>query len=131
MPILQAAASARVLPIRGASFRSPRSPTPRKRDGSLYWLPPPSIGTGAERLFLLLEDASLSLGGRLVTVLMMATICVSTIAFVIETMPEMRGTPAACATRKTVRDCEPVSGPVFADIEKACIAIFTVIDGQR
>ena len=96
------------------------------------FFPPAQWGSLSERVFSLFDDASATRGGHSTAIVMMLTIVVSTIAFVVETMPATRSRPAGCAAALaagrpfTVALCEPVSGGAFAVIETACITVFTV-----
>eukprot|EP00928_Gymnodinium_smaydae_P029432 TRINITY_DN22171_c0_g1_i2.p1 TRINITY_DN22171_c0_g1~~TRINITY_DN22171_c0_g1_i2.p1 ORF type:complete len:894 (+),score=111.10 TRINITY_DN22171_c0_g1_i2:401-2683(+) len=84
------------------------------------------------RSFLTLEDPSRSLAGKLVTSVVMATVVISNVAFVLESMPTFRERPAECAERRrnglplTVTACEPRPLQEFHTIEQTCIIVFTV-----
>eukprot|EP00937_MAST-01D_sp_MAST-1D-sp2_P003058 g3058.t1 len=85
------------------------------------------MGSVPERAFILFDDPGMTRGGKWLAVALMLTIAVSITAFVVETMPEVRSVPVTCDPRApTVKDCEPVSGPVFVLIETICIVIFTI-----
>lgn len=90
------------------------------------WFPPPSKGGFHERLFLVFDDASKSICGKVVLVLVTLAIIVSTVSFILETMPEFREVPAECAELRTVKACEPRPVSAFFPIEVVCIVIFSV-----
>eukprot|EP00937_MAST-01D_sp_MAST-1D-sp2_P000785 g785.t1 len=93
----------------------------------LPWLPTKDMGSLAERVFVLFDDPNSSRAGHCTAVIVMTTIIVSTMAFVIESMPEVRSTPDACIIdAPTVKDCEPRAGAIFMSIEVVCITIFTI-----
>ena len=102
------------------------------RDMEKPWYPPAAWGSARERLFIFLDDANATRGGRVNAFVVMTTIIISTAAFVVETMPSNRAAPPACAAALaaklplTVAMCEPKSGPVFEVVEAICIMIFTV-----
>ena len=92
------------------------------------WLPPPAMGTAAERVFIFFDDANATRGSKWMAIFVMVVILVSTAAFVAESTPGARTRPAACRANgaaPTVVDCEPVSGRTYELIEMVCIAIFT------
>eukprot|EP00929_Paragymnodinium_shiwhaense_P049870 TRINITY_DN25151_c0_g2_i1.p1 TRINITY_DN25151_c0_g2~~TRINITY_DN25151_c0_g2_i1.p1 ORF type:complete len:1096 (+),score=187.23 TRINITY_DN25151_c0_g2_i1:95-3382(+) len=90
------------------------------------WLPPASIGGIRQRLFALFDDTGCSRCSQGVATLMMLAICISTVSFVMESMPRWRYVPADCAVERSVLNCEPRADPSFWVIEAVCIAIFTV-----
>jgi hypothetical protein len=81
-----------------------------------------------QRLFVLFDEGGQSIIGRIIEVGLVIAIVVSTVSFIMESMPDFRLRPPAChaAPERTVANCEPVPDPAFADIEAVCIAIFTV-----
>jgi hypothetical protein len=92
------------------------------------WLPPPAMGTVAERVFIFFDDANATRGSKWMAIFVMVVILVSTAAFIAESTPAARTRPAACRANgaaPTQVDCEPVSGRTFELIEMVCIAIFT------
>lgn len=102
------------------------------QDQNLPWLPDKSNGGLVQRCFILFEDASASWCGKMVAIFVMSVICLSTVSFMMETIPEYRQTPDECAERRagglepTVEACEPKPNAVFHQLEVVCIAIFTV-----
>mmetsp|Transcript_10839 Transcript_10839/g.27955 ORF Transcript_10839/g.27955 Transcript_10839/m.27955 type:complete len:958 (-) Transcript_10839:150-3023(-) len=91
------------------------------------FFPPAELGNLRQRCFVLFDDATMSICGKLIAIIVIGTIAVSTLAFVMESMPEFRETPADCVLDAlTLEDCEPRAFPIFAQIEVVCIAIFTV-----
>jgi len=82
--------------------------------------------------FLLFEDSSHYILGRIISGFMVATIIVSTVSFVIETLPNFKDRPGLCqellaaGEALTVKACEPVPRPIFSTLEAICIAIFSV-----
>jgi len=66
----------------------------------LPWFPAPSYGSWRRRVFVLFELPSASNGGRAFHAVLLLTILVSTIAFVMESMPTFRSRPAECARSK-------------------------------
>jgi len=121
------------LPAHDGAPDEPAASTPSeegaKGKGRGPWFPPAAMGTKAERVFLFFDDANATIGSKVVAILVMITIIVSTAAFVVESMPGHRARPAACRASgapPTVEDCEPKSGAIFGLIEAVCIAIFTI-----
>lgn len=110
------------------SFQDRHPPDTRKTGGgfsSLPWFP--STQGCRRKLFVLLEDPNASKLGRVASFLMMTTILVSTLSFILETMPEYRVTPDTCIpNRLTVADCEPKPLEIFHHVETVCIGIFTL-----
>jgi voltage-gated potassium channel Kch len=92
----------------------------------LPWIPSPKYGSFRVRLFVLFDDASQSIIGKVVVAMVMLAICLSTVTFIMESMPEFRETPAECRTKRTVKACEPQPLKEFFPIEAICISIFTV-----
>merc|ERR1712232_1093373 len=84
-------------------------------------------------VFQLFDDAaSTSILGKLISGFIVMTIALSTVTFVMESMPEYRSRPDECDRLKqaglplTVEACEPVPYDIFYTIEAVCIGIFTV-----
>eukprot|EP00929_Paragymnodinium_shiwhaense_P049868 TRINITY_DN25151_c0_g1_i1.p1 TRINITY_DN25151_c0_g1~~TRINITY_DN25151_c0_g1_i1.p1 ORF type:complete len:958 (+),score=146.13 TRINITY_DN25151_c0_g1_i1:59-2875(+) len=90
------------------------------------WLPPLTEGGLLARLFVILDDPQRSAIGMVTALVLLVTIGISTVAFVMESMPEFRSTPAACFVERTALNCEPVPDGWFFHVEAVCIAIFTV-----
>lgn len=87
----------------------------------------PSQGSILKRIFILFEDSSASKVGKVISVSVLATILVSTVAFVMESMPEFNNVPDDCDPNNlTVKDCEPVPEKAFFILECVCITIFTI-----
>eukprot|EP00929_Paragymnodinium_shiwhaense_P035033 TRINITY_DN18991_c1_g1_i2.p1 TRINITY_DN18991_c1_g1~~TRINITY_DN18991_c1_g1_i2.p1 ORF type:complete len:910 (+),score=147.28 TRINITY_DN18991_c1_g1_i2:140-2869(+) len=93
---------------------------------NMPWLPSKSYGGVCERLFILFDDGSASVVGRVINIVLAVAIGVSTVAFILESMPAYRERPEACLRERTVENCEPRPMAVFNDIETVCIAIFTI-----
>eukprot|EP00928_Gymnodinium_smaydae_P093704 TRINITY_DN77_c2_g1_i1.p1 TRINITY_DN77_c2_g1~~TRINITY_DN77_c2_g1_i1.p1 ORF type:complete len:945 (-),score=187.41 TRINITY_DN77_c2_g1_i1:40-2874(-) len=99
---------------------------------TLPFFPDASHGGLRARLFVLFDDATQSLLGKFLAFFLMVAIGVSTIAFVVESIPELRERPAECARLRsaglplTVEACEPVPYFFFSIIEAVCIIIFSV-----
>lgn len=110
----------RVIPEENTrALTSSRAATPR--------FPSKQMGNIVERIFILFDDAGGSIAGRCVAVIVMTTIVLSTISFVVETMPEVRTVPQSCnRNAPTITDCEPRAGPIFQEIEVVCIVVFTI-----
>mmetsp|Transcript_17340 Transcript_17340/g.40419 ORF Transcript_17340/g.40419 Transcript_17340/m.40419 type:complete len:1117 (-) Transcript_17340:167-3517(-) len=96
----------------------------------LPWLP--TEGNLALRLFTLLEESPKSKLGVILEGILLLTIMVSTVSFIMESMPEFRSTPFECLWHLennlpiAAQDCEPVPEIYFSFIEAVCIIIFTV-----
>jgi len=105
---------------RGVSEKSNTDPA------QLPWFPSPSHGGMRTRIFILFDDSSQSVMGKVIMVAILLTIVVSTVSFVLESMPEFRYRLAECQELRTAEACEPRPGLLFGPIEVACIAIFTV-----
>jgi len=89
--------------------------------GICAWLSP------AERIFLTLEDASLSKLGRLVSILVFAAILVSIVTFVVSTVPhpslqELCRLPFEAGFDES---CRPSAKPIFRRIDFYCVMFFT------
>eukprot|EP00928_Gymnodinium_smaydae_P026886 TRINITY_DN20970_c0_g3_i1.p1 TRINITY_DN20970_c0_g3~~TRINITY_DN20970_c0_g3_i1.p1 ORF type:complete len:914 (+),score=126.69 TRINITY_DN20970_c0_g3_i1:191-2932(+) len=101
---------------------------------SLPWIPQVGSHEKSYRLqfFLILESASSSLLGKLMAGFMMLVIAVSTVSFVMESMPMFRRHPPECEQLRalgrplTVEACEPRPLSIFNLVETLCIIIFTV-----
>mmetsp|Transcript_117810 Transcript_117810/g.305812 ORF Transcript_117810/g.305812 Transcript_117810/m.305812 type:complete len:909 (-) Transcript_117810:121-2847(-) len=98
----------------------------------LPWLPDASHGGLRRRCHVLFDDASASIGGKVIATGIVLTIVVSTVAFVLESVPECRFRDDECAQLRAaglplnVRACEPRPLRLFFPIEAICIGIFTV-----
>lgn len=99
---------------------------------ALPWLPDESHGGLVKRCFILFEDPSASVCGKILAVFVMTIIGFSTASFMMESMPEYRETPSECAERSaagldpTILACEPRPSPTFATLEMVCIVIFSI-----
>eukprot|EP00929_Paragymnodinium_shiwhaense_P080561 TRINITY_DN42022_c0_g1_i1.p1 TRINITY_DN42022_c0_g1~~TRINITY_DN42022_c0_g1_i1.p1 ORF type:complete len:919 (+),score=145.64 TRINITY_DN42022_c0_g1_i1:108-2864(+) len=112
-----------------ATAASPtRSAADDNRAGAWHsrWFPAPSTGNLRARLFVMFDDGGQSRLSMAIAVLLMVAIGVSTVSFVLESMPEFRSTPDACFREKTVLNCEPVPDESFFYVEAVCIFVFTV-----
>lgn len=95
-------------------------------------VPRPSEGGLVRRLFLAFDDSSKSLLGMVIASIVSLAIAVSTVSFVMESMPSFRDRPPECADRRArglplrASDCEPRPYEAFHAVEAICIAIFTV-----
>lgn len=95
-------------------------------------LPPTSIGCRRRRLFMIFNEPHSCLPARIVEFIIMLSILVSTVSFVLESMPAFRHRPLECELLKasglplTVDACEPDSDPIFWYVELICIFIFTL-----
>lgn len=98
---------------------------------NLPWFPRVTHGDWRHRVFIMFDDGSKSVIGKAIAIAVMLTVLLSTITFVLESMPAFRNRPDECNRLKharqplTVEACEPQPLPVFDTIEKVCIAIFT------
>eukprot|EP00929_Paragymnodinium_shiwhaense_P111773 TRINITY_DN80060_c0_g1_i1.p1 TRINITY_DN80060_c0_g1~~TRINITY_DN80060_c0_g1_i1.p1 ORF type:complete len:859 (-),score=143.81 TRINITY_DN80060_c0_g1_i1:143-2719(-) len=106
--------------------------TEEEDDFELGWFPPADLGGPGRRLFETFEDANSSKMGKFVMVTLMVTLGVSTITFVMESMPEFRYRPDDCEALRaagktlTASACEPRPVAEFWGVEAICIAIFTI-----
>mmetsp|Transcript_65359 Transcript_65359/g.181752 ORF Transcript_65359/g.181752 Transcript_65359/m.181752 type:complete len:895 (+) Transcript_65359:64-2748(+) len=104
----------------------------RKQENRLPYLPDASYGGPLQRCFALFEDVGSSVLAKVIAALITFTIVVSTISFVLESMPELRERPQECADLaaaglpSTIKACEPRPHSAFRVLEAVCIAIFTV-----
>lgn len=95
-------------------------------------LPPTSSGSRRMRLYMIFDDPDSCVLARIVQIIMMVTIALSTVSFVLESMPSFRERPRECELLKvtgrplTVEACEPKPNPMFWYLELVCIVIFTV-----
>ncbi|CAK0800089.1 unnamed protein product [Prorocentrum cordatum] len=91
----------------------------------------PSAGCFRKRLFMCFEDQETSKLSKLILALLVLTILVSTVSFLMESMPQFRHRPSRCRELQelmeplTVEDCEPRPDAYFYAIEAVCIGIFT------
>eukprot|EP00927_Polykrikos_kofoidii_P039270 TRINITY_DN33692_c0_g1_i1.p1 TRINITY_DN33692_c0_g1~~TRINITY_DN33692_c0_g1_i1.p1 ORF type:complete len:830 (-),score=131.13 TRINITY_DN33692_c0_g1_i1:58-2547(-) len=79
-----------------------------------------------ERIFLAFEEPERSIVGRLISILVFFTIFVSTVSFIVSTIPEMQ---TSCPLRHEEGFdpiCEPVPKPIFNHIDFACAIFFTL-----
>jgi len=94
--------------------------------------PPASLGSIRRRIFVAFDDGESSKVGQMISVILIATVSLSTITFLMESMPDYRERPAACqdlidaGQPLTVEACEPQPLSVFWSIEAVCIIIFTI-----
>jgi len=92
----------------------------------------PSVGCLRKRVFACFEDQSPSKLSKLILILLVLTILVSTVSFLMESMPQYRHRPSRCKELQdlglplTVEECEPKPDANFYSIEAVCISIFTV-----
>jgi voltage-gated potassium channel Kch len=113
----------------GGSSSDPRVPfvdEEERRWWQAPFLPAACHGGLRRRLFILFEVAELSLLGRFIDVVLVVAIAVSTVSFVMESMPQFRYRPAECKVHRNVENCEPRPDPAFSSIEAVCIIIFTI-----
>eukprot|EP00913_Durusdinium_trenchii_P026069 g24456.t1 len=99
------------------------------------WYPAVNPPNWRRTCFLLLDDSSHSilghifapLRGRIISGFMVATIMVSTVSFVIETLPFLQERPTLCqellsaGEELTVKACEPAPLLIFSTLEAICI----------
>jgi hypothetical protein len=109
-----------------AQTGTPSAPLRRNSWRSTPFFPDESHGGLRKRVFLVFDEPDESQLGKFIALLLIIAIGVSTVSFIMESMPEFRYRLAACATHKTVANCEPIPKPAFAIVEAGCIAIFTV-----
>eukprot|EP00929_Paragymnodinium_shiwhaense_P013399 TRINITY_DN12125_c0_g1_i2.p1 TRINITY_DN12125_c0_g1~~TRINITY_DN12125_c0_g1_i2.p1 ORF type:complete len:786 (+),score=141.82 TRINITY_DN12125_c0_g1_i2:136-2493(+) len=108
-----------------------KAPKMFKAKAPVPWLPDGYEGSAKRRCFLMFEETKSRIG-QLIAAIVVATILVSTLGFILESMPEFRYTPAECGRLLklglplTVQACEPKPDPTFSVVESICIAIFTV-----
>jgi len=84
------------------------------------------------RIFVAMDDASKSMLGKFIAFVLILTIAVSTVSFILESLPRFKHTPDDCAKRKaaglalTIKACEPIPDDSFWFVEAICIGIFTI-----
>eukprot|EP00927_Polykrikos_kofoidii_P023618 TRINITY_DN2169_c0_g1_i1.p1 TRINITY_DN2169_c0_g1~~TRINITY_DN2169_c0_g1_i1.p1 ORF type:complete len:902 (+),score=132.97 TRINITY_DN2169_c0_g1_i1:113-2818(+) len=94
-------------------------------------VPTQKEGSVRNRTFLLLEDSSKSSCGKINIFIELMAIFVSTVSFMMESMPTFKSRPPECADLLerglplTVEACEPRPHEAFFLVEAVCIAIFT------
>jgi len=114
------------------AFTAPSEEPTLDEEPYMPWFPLRTHGSIRKRIFLLFDDSALSLLGRFVAILVMITILLSTVAFVMESMPEFREHPPECQRLKnaglplTIEACEPLPDDWLWSVEAACVAIFTI-----
>lgn len=97
-----------------------------------HCIPQQDEGSVCRRIFLLLDRTENYGLGTIISAFMVATILVSTAAFVMESVPDFQERPAKCfelfssGRALTNEACEPVALEIFSYIEAICIVIFTV-----
>ena len=78
-------------------------------------------------VFVSLEHPSSSPLAYFIGIAIGLLILLSTAAFILESLPEMRSRPTTCDPEApTVQDCEPVPFPIFDHIHVLCVTFFTV-----
>jgi hypothetical protein len=93
---------------------------------------PLGCATKKEWLFLLLEDAERSKAGKVMSIVILTLIMISTMAFLLATMQQFQITPDACndllraGLPLTPSACIPQPQPIFDLLETICIGVFTV-----
>jgi hypothetical protein len=95
----------------------------------------------AERIFLTLEDSERSIVGKIVSVLVFIAIIISTLGFILSTLPSMRvqcppkfvfDTDGRLSLNPEFDEaCRPQARPVFQQIDFACVMFFSVEYGTR
>eukprot|EP00928_Gymnodinium_smaydae_P013925 TRINITY_DN15047_c0_g3_i3.p1 TRINITY_DN15047_c0_g3~~TRINITY_DN15047_c0_g3_i3.p1 ORF type:complete len:853 (-),score=114.02 TRINITY_DN15047_c0_g3_i3:381-2939(-) len=96
------------------------------------WFPEASTGGFCRRLFTAFDVPSSSIASRVIGSILLTAIAVSTVSFVLESMPAFRYRKQACAELRlanrplTVEACEPQPHESFFTIEAVCIVLFTI-----
>mmetsp|Transcript_24072 Transcript_24072/g.63477 ORF Transcript_24072/g.63477 Transcript_24072/m.63477 type:complete len:1013 (-) Transcript_24072:214-3252(-) len=117
---------------KGTRLRRAATAKVSRLTNGLPFFPDRSHGNLRQRCFVLFDDSSASVCGKLIAVVLISTISVSTVAFTMESMPDFRETPDECAALKaaglplTVEACEPKALALFDVLEFVCIVIFTI-----
>lgn len=97
----------------------------------LPWLPAAHEGGLIQRWFSLFTDSTKSILGKVIEQFIVLAVGLSTVALLLESMPECRQRPELCEQLKdrgealTVEACEPQPTPIFGTLEIVCVAIFT------
>jgi len=88
----------------------------------------PCVGGIRRNFFLLFHEPRSGRLSSFIQSIMMATIFVSIVTFVLETMPEFKQTPAACTpAHLSVEACKPETiSSAFYIIEVVCVALFSI-----
>eukprot|EP00927_Polykrikos_kofoidii_P030417 TRINITY_DN26159_c0_g1_i2.p1 TRINITY_DN26159_c0_g1~~TRINITY_DN26159_c0_g1_i2.p1 ORF type:complete len:896 (+),score=97.92 TRINITY_DN26159_c0_g1_i2:50-2737(+) len=109
---------------RGSDGKSSRARKTNSAVGSLLWTPGSSI---REAIFLLFDGSLQTCLGRIVTSIISATILISTVSCILETMPSTSVVSDACTTENlTVETCLPTPHHIFSKTEAVSVVIFTV-----
>eukprot|EP00929_Paragymnodinium_shiwhaense_P075995 TRINITY_DN3896_c0_g1_i1.p1 TRINITY_DN3896_c0_g1~~TRINITY_DN3896_c0_g1_i1.p1 ORF type:complete len:951 (+),score=193.05 TRINITY_DN3896_c0_g1_i1:111-2963(+) len=93
------------------------------------WFPSEEEGYGhgiCGRLFALFDDTDSCILSKVVTGVLMVAIMISTVSFVMESMPQYRSRSPDCELLRTVKACEPQPIAEFFPLEASCIALFTL-----
>lgn len=106
-----------------------REPTGLK---DVPWFPPKSRGGIRKRIFIILEEERSSVAGKINAWLSILFIAVSTVAFIMESLPRYKSTPAECKRLHdaglplSIKACLPESDIVFFHIDQICVILFTI-----
>jgi len=105
---------------------------PELRPQMSHYVPMEDEGSIFRRTFLLFENSEKYVVGTLISAMMVTTIIISTVTFVMESMPEFQERSPKCqqllaaGEPLTAEACEPVPMAFFGPIEAVCIAVFTI-----
>jgi voltage-gated potassium channel len=88
------------------------------------WLP--HSGNIRRNVFLLFHEPGSSRASGLIRKFVFLAIFVSTVSFVLETVPDFQETPDKCHSDLTVSNCKPEPKAVLGVLEVVCVIIFTV-----
>ncbi|OLP95260.1 hypothetical protein AK812_SmicGene22623 [Symbiodinium microadriaticum] len=105
---------------------------PDLRPQMSHYIPMEDEGNIFRRTFLLFENSEKYVVGTLISAMMVTTIIISTVTFVMESMPEFQERSPKCeqllaaGEPLTAEACEPVPMAFFSPIEAVCIAVFTI-----
>jgi len=124
----------RVVVVSGRSEQPEEAPSPRSIESPRSMgqpvkspcLPGTHHGGIRQRIFVLFDDAEASYTGKILAIVMMIIIVLSTISFVVESMPEFRQRKSSCLQERTTAACEPKADPVFFWVETVCVSFFTL-----
>jgi hypothetical protein len=87
--------------------------------------------TVAERIFLTLEDAEHSIMGRVMSIIVFIAILVSTICFILGTVPEFQSQCVLEGEPNFDASCKPETDKFFQDADLGCVIFFTIEYGLR
>jgi len=107
-----------------AAFTRKRTAVPQLPFWEQPWFP--DDGSIRRKVFLFFEHPGSCRLAKACSILVFGTIMLVTVSFVMESMPAFRSTSPDCPSDITVTNCEPKPWPIFGDLDRCGVVVFTV-----